>query len=505
MTIRRALISVYDKTGLVPFAKGLTRLGFEILSTGGTAAALRKEKIAVTDVSDVTGFPEILEGRVKTLHPKIHGGILARRNNPEDQKAMRDLKIPFIDLVAVNLYPFESQPGVEMIDVGGPTMLRAAAKNYEHVVVVCDPADYDEVLAGLANCDPFPLEFRKRLAAKVFARTAEYEKAIAAWFSPGTHLRYGENPHQSAEFLALNGQPLDWTPLSQATAWQGKELSYNNILDADAALQLIREEFLSSSDSCAIIKHNNPCGVAFSKKSLAEAFIKAKACDPLSAFGGIAALNRKVDSETAEKMSELFLEVILAPGFSEEAKTILSKKKNLRLLVFREVSGSSRRMSYRSAGGGLLAQTSDIGADDSAKWLVKTKRRPTKAEQEAMQFAWTVCKHVRSNAIVFATGDRILGIGAGQTSRVDAVKVAIMKMHSPSLEGRGQGEGVVQGPIVVASDAFFPFPDGVLEAAKAGATAVIQPGGSVKDEEVIAAADQHNLAMIFTGTRHFRH
>ncbi|MBI5299603.1 MAG: bifunctional phosphoribosylaminoimidazolecarboxamide formyltransferase/IMP cyclohydrolase [Deltaproteobacteria bacterium] len=495
---RLALISVYDKTGLENFARSLIQLHFQIISTGKTAAFLKDCGISVQGVSDYTGFPEILGGRVKTLHPKIHAGILARKNETEDQKILRDLDIPFIDLVVVNLYPFESAPGIENIDVGGPTMLRAAAKNFENVTVVTDTGDYNRVLKAFENGKP-SLELRKELAGKVFARTAKYDAAIAncpgLWTmdqGPKTgvsQLRYGENPHQKALWRVSPNEALWEAPL------QGKELSYNNIVDADAAWWIIWEfqksKIKNQNFVCAIIKHTNPCGVALSEKSLKIAFEKALSCDPTSAFGGIVACNKPIDADTAVSLTGIFLEVILAPDFSKEALEIFSHKKNLRLLKTRFDVVPQQTM--RSAGGGELTQTADIIAEESSKWEIKTKRAPTEKEMQALQFAWKVVKHVKSNAIVFGFEDRIAAIGAGQTSRVDSVKVAIMKAKE-SLKGT-----------VVASDAFFPFPDNIEEIAKTGATAVIQPGGSIKDAEVIASADKHNLAMVFTGIRHFRH
>jgi len=569
----RALISVHDKTGLLPFAKGLVSLGWEIVSSGGTAKALREANISVRDVSEVTGFPEILDGRVKTLHPKIHAGILAKKNDPKHKETLKQHQIQAFDLVVVNLYPFEEairsqrstvsereKIALENIDIGGPTLIRAAAKNYEDVMIVVDPGDYGEVLDVIASSNSFvlparpsfggspskdeaiSLKFRKQLATKAFARTAAYEQAIAGYFSPsfvrrgegevdiglphpcppltkgrGKYLRYGENPHQEAIFYPIEGQSLAWgEPLARGEPLQGKELSYNNILDATAAWHLIQEFTVSSIPPplvgggvgagyvCVIIKHTNPCGVASSKNSLLEAFETAYGCDAESSFGGIVALNHEVDAEMARKMSELFLEVVLASAFSKEALEILSKKKNVRLLPLHPCTSVLKyqrtrvpRYEYRSAGGGLLVQTLDDIPDDPSEWKTVTKRKPTPAEMQALIFGWKVVKHVKSNAIVFATTDRTLGIGAGQTSRVDAVRVAQMKMKNVVLE--------YQSTIVLSSDAFFPFPDGVEEAAKAGATAVVQPGGSVRDKEVIAVADQLNLAMIFTNRRHFRH
>src|SRR3989338_310312 len=512
MSEKLALISVYDKTGLEEFAKRLDKLHFKILSTGQTAAFLKKSGLSVYEVSDYTGFSEILEGRVKTLHPKIHAGILARRSNQADAKTLADLKIDWIDLVVVNLYPFETAPTIDNIDIGGPTMLRAAAKNFERVTVVCEPTDYDRVAKSLET-NGGSAELRREMARKVFMLTARYEKAIAHFFQGATtnnhlpnktttptkdsdwslvqHLRYGENPHQKASLYLVEGGELIWEP-----PLQGKELSYNNILDADAAWWLM-QEFKKEPFACAILKHANPCGVALSKESLVDAFKKAYACDETSAFGGIVIFNREVDKQCAESFSQIFLEVILAQQFSKEALEILSAKKNLRLLVTRAVKGPARLI--RSAGGGQLIQETDTMMEGPSKWATKTKRGPTHEEIQALEFAWKVAKHVRSNAVVFSNAEKTLGIGAGQPSRVGSVKVAIMKFNeprTPNLEPR---------TIVCASDAFFPFPDNIEELAKAGATAVIQPGGSIKDLEVIAAADKHNLAMVFTGVRHFRH
>lgn len=474
-----ALLSVSDKSGLDVFAKRLVRLGFEILSTGNTAKFLKDHRIACREVSDYTGFPEIFDGRVKTLHPKIHAGVLARATK-EDQKALDDLGATAIDLVVVNLYPFEQTPTVENIDIGGPTLLRAAAKNFERVCVVCDPADYERVVTALER-NEVTLDFRRELARKVFQKTAKYEKAIERYFG-GENLRYGENPHQKAWFI--KGETSLWEkPL------QGKELSYNNILDADAGWWLLRE-FGEDPFASAILKHTTPCGVALSQQSLKEAFEKALGCDPSSAFGGVVALNREVDRLAAEEIGKIFFEIILAPSFSKEALEIFSKKQNLRLLVIRD--RALPKEIVRSAGGGELVQEADTSMEDPARWLVKTKRQPSPEEMRALEFAWKVVKHVKSNAIVFASGDQTVGIGAGQMSRVDAVRLASVKLSDSKT-------------LVCASDAFFPFADNIEALAKAGATAVIQPGGSIRDGEVIAAADSHNIAMVFTGVRHFRH
>lgn len=479
---KTALISVYDKAGLEAFAGDLVALGFQILSTGNTVRHLERHKIPVREISEVTGSEEILGGRVKTLHPVIHAGILAR-DLPEHRAVLEAKGIEFIDLVAVNLYPFEEMPGIGTIDIGGPALLRAAAKNHERVIAVTDPEDYGRVTALLRKGGVEAAE-RKRLAAKVFARMLEYDAAIAAWF--GKELRYGENPHQTGRFVAGTGRRPFWDePL------QGKELSYNNILDADAAYGLIRE-FDTIPFACAILKHGNPCGAAVSDHSLADAFEKSLTCDPSSAFGGIAALNREVDPETAAKMAPIFLEVILAPRFSPKALEIFSKKKNLRLLPSRIGAGAGTLL--RSAGGGVLIQERDDAMEEVSTATVRTKRSPIPKEMEALQLAWRVAKHVRSNAIVLATADRTVGVGAGQMSRVDAVRLARMKM--------GQAP---EAPIVCASDAFFPFADNIEVLAESRITAVVQPGGSVRDAEVVAAADRHGIAMVFTGVRHFRH
>lgn len=506
---KTALLSVYDKTGVAPFAQRLFRLGFKIISTGKTAAFLKDAGVAVQEVSDYTGFPEIFEGRVKTLHPKIHAGILARGGAggaaAADEKVLAGLGAAAIDLVVVNLYPFEEAANIENIDIGGPTLLRAAAKNFERVWAVCDPADYERVAAVLeasgAKSGSGALELRRELAGKVFCRTARYEMAIAKFFA-AQKLRYGENPHQAGWFLpGFSGGDL-WESLEV-----GKEISYNNILDADAASGLIREFSDAAGEpyAAAIIKHTNPCGVAVSRESLVKAFENALSCDPTSAFGGVVALNREVDAICAEALALIFLEVILAPGFSKEAQKILAKKKNLRLLVAKGAAkgdfplGKPREI-WRSAGGGLLIQEGDSKPSLPAKWETKTKRQPTPAELRALQFAWKVVKHVKSNAIVFSDEEKTLGIGAGQTSRIDSVKLAVGKMkllgHASLREA---------SPLVAASDAFFPFADNIEAIAQSGATAVIQPGGSVKDAEVIKAADRHHLAMLFTGVRHFRH
>ncbi len=514
MKIQRALISVSDKTGIVEFAKSLTTLGVEILSTGGTAKALRDAGLKVKDVSEHTGFPEMMDGRVKTLHPKVHGGLLYIRGNKEHERQAQEHGIPPIDLVVVNLYPFEAtiakkdckcEDAIEQIDIGGPSMLRSAAKNHTSVTVIVDPADYAVVQAELAKGGTTTLATRQRLAAKVFEHTGRYDGAISAYlFSQirksddktlpsnfslqvrkAQDLRYGENPHQRA---ALYG---DFHQLYEQL--HGKELSYNNLLDLTAAVELI-EEF--SDPTVAILKHNNPCGVG-TDDVLAEAWEKAFATDRQAPFGGIIIVNRPVDLGLAEKIGEIFSEVIIAPSFQPDARALLQKKKNLRLMVQKADSKLPKSVfEIRYCPGGLLVQDKDMPGDSEKDWKVVTKRTPTNLEMKALRFAWRVVKHVKSNAIVYASNDRTIGVGAGQMSRVDSAKISAWKAKEAGLSLDGS---------VVGSDAFFPFADGLLVAANAGATAVIQPGGSVKDAEVIEAANQNNLAMIFTGRRHFRH
>ncbi len=522
MPIERALISVYDKTGIVDFAKKLAALRIEILSTGGTAKLLRDSRIAVRDVSEFTGWPEMLGGRVKTLHPKVHGGLLFRRNHPEDRAQAAQHGIAPIDLVVVNLYPFEATAAkagltteelIENIDIGGPTMLRSAAKNFESVTVVCDPGDYARVAAEIESAREVSLETRLELARKVFATTSRYDGLITTELErlvADEHvslsarpvlgkrlhfalvrqqpLRYGENPHQSAALYVPAGHPS--RGLAGAKQLQGKELSYNNFVDLEAARSLAAE---FERPAAIIIKHNNPCGTA-EQDSLLDAYLKALACDPVSAFGSVLAFNGIVDGATAEEVSRLFVECIAAPGFDERARRAFAAKKNLRLL---ELPADGLRLDsslqLKCISGGVLVQEPDLGQLKNQELRTVTKRMPTPEEMHAMRFAWKVAKHVKSNAIVFARGGQTLGVGAGQMSRVDSVKLAVMKAQLP-LAGS-----------VVGSDAFFPFPDGVEEAARAGATAVIQPGGSVRDADVIAAADNLNLAMVFTGMRHFLH
>ena len=506
--IQRALLSVTDKTGIVDFARRLSQLGVELISTGGTARLLRDSGIQVEDVSEVTGFPEMLDGRVKTMHPLITGGILAIRGNAEHVRALETHGIQPIDMVVVNLYQFEKAAAregvtleelIENIDIGGPTMIRSAAKNFHDVAVVVSPGDYPAIYEEMReNGGGLLRETRWRLAQKAFRTTAEYDSAISARLAKvdgeaalPAHLdihaaklmdlRYGENPHQSAALYGSTGAGI-----AGAEQLHGKELSYNNLVDLDAAWQLVNE---FSRPATAIIKHTNPSGCA-EQESLAEAYWQALACDPVSAYGSVIAFNRAVDDETAQELAKLFVEAIAAPDYSARALEILKAKKNLRLM---KVTGATDSLVIKSISGGFLAQTADTHRLDRGVTEVKTRRAPTEAEWTALEFAWKVAKHVKSNAIVYARAGQTVGVGAGQMSRVDSVKIGAMKAVLP-LEGT-----------VVASDAFFPFPDGVEEAAKNGATAIIQPGGSVRDADVIAAADRLDLAMVFTGVRHFRH
>jgi len=514
-TISRALLSVSDKDGLVPFAQTLAAAGVKLISTGGTAKALRDAGLDVKDISEYTGFPEMLDGRVKTLHPKVHGGLLYIRGNAQHEDAVKQHGISPIDLVVVNLYPFEAtvakpnvslHDAIENIDIGGPSMLRSAAKNHESVTVIVDPGDYAVVAGQIKASGNTTLELRRTLAAKVYARTAAYDAAIAAHlqkeFSPGQKalpatltvsaplvqpLRYGENPHQAA---ALYGKFAEYFQ-----QLHGKELSYNNILDLTAAAALIGE-FSEDAPTLAILKHTNPCGVG-QGTNLREAWDKAFATDKQAPFGGIIAVNKPLDGTCAEAISEIFSEVIVAPDFTPEALAILQKKKNLRLLKVLKDLSKSQPWDVRSVGANsFLLQERDLKATRAADFKIVTKRQPTEAELRAMLFGWRVVKHVKSNAIVYAGSDRTLGVGAGQMSRVDSSRIAVWKAGEAKLPLQGS---------VVCSDAFFPFPDGLIAAADAGATAAIQPGGSVKDAEVIAAADQRGMAMAFTGVRHFRH
>ncbi len=523
--VRRALLSVSDKTGLVDFARALASAGVELVSTGGTAKAIAEAGIAVRDVSDLTGFPEIMDGRVKTLHPSVHGALLGIRDDADHVAAMRAHGIEPIDLVVVNLYPFEevraSGAGyaatVENIDIGGPAMVRASAKNHAYVAIVTDPDDYVAVLNAMElNTGSLSLDFRKRLAAKAFARTAAYDAAISGWFAEALEIehpawrafggrldsvmRYGENPHQQAGFY-LTG---DKRPgVATARQLQGKQLSYNNINDTDAAFELVGEFDPARTAAVAIIKHANPCGVA-EGATLKDAYLKALACDPVSAFGGIVALNGLLDAEAAEEIVKTFTEVIIAPEASEEAQAIVAAKKNLRLLVTGGLPDPrTAGMLVKSVAGGLLVQGRDNAVVDDLDLKVVSRRAPSEAEMADMRFAFRVAKHVKSNAIVYAKDRATVGIGAGQMSRVDSSRIAARKALD-AAEAAGMGEPLTKGS-VVASDAFFPFADGRLAAVEAGATAVIQPGGSMRDDEVIAAADEHGIAMVFTGTRHFRH
>ncbi|HZH83936.1 MAG TPA: bifunctional phosphoribosylaminoimidazolecarboxamide formyltransferase/IMP cyclohydrolase [Phototrophicaceae bacterium] len=522
-SIERALISVSDKKGIVEFCRALAELKIELVSTGGTASLLRDNKIAVKDVAELTGFPEMMDGRVKTLHPKVHGGILALRDNPAHVAKMKEHGILPIDLVVVNLYPFEAtvargapfEEVVENIDIGGPSMVRAAAKNHQYVGVVVDPADYDSILSELRENDrSLSATTRFRLFRKAFQHTARYDGAISNYFSSLDDekkpqrwgesftlqvakiqdMRYGENPHQSAAFYETQGE--SGPSIARAHQIQGKELSFNNILDADAALSTVLE---FSDIATVAIKHNNPCGVALSKQSLADSFRKAKACDPVSIFGGVIAFNRPVDEETAKELKDIFLEIVIAPSFTAQAKAVLSSAKrllNIRLLELDISQPQTGGYDLRRVRGGLLVQDWDIGKVDVRSCKVVTQRKPTQEEYQALDFAWRVCRHVKSNTIVFAAPDQVLGVGAGQMSRIDSTKIAVMRAATHGLDLKGSA---------VASDAFYPFRDGLDEAANAGAKSVIQPGGSIKDDEVINAANEHGVAMIFTGMRHFRH
>ena len=519
MKIQRALISVSNKEGVVEFAWGLSSMGIEILSTGGTAKVLKEQGVPVKDVSEFTGFPEMLDGRVKTLHPKIHGGLLARRDNPTHLEQMKQHGLEFIDLVAVNLYPFEStvanpdcsfEEAIENIDIGGPAMLRSSAKNFEHVTVVVQPEDYPAVLEEIRkNKGAVSRETRIGLAKKVYRHTARYDSVISAYLEKRTSgdepsrfpeiltlqfekledLRYGENPHQQAA-IYREYQTAESSAV-MARRLHGKGMSFNNYLDANAGVELVNE---FREPAAVIIKHNNPCGVGRGDWLL-DAYTKAKATDPVSAFGGVIAFNRPVDEETGKEIAKIFVEIVIAPGFESGALDVLKKKKDLRLLdIGTGICMEREGMDMKRVVGGLVLQDRDLGRiEDVRKLKCVTQRNPTDEEYEALAFAWIVCKHVKSNAIIFAKAGQTIGIGAGQMSRVDSVKIATMKAQSP-LTGT-----------VMASDAFFPFRDGLDEAAKVGATAVIQPGGSIRDEEVIQAADEHGMAMIMTGMRHFRH
>jgi len=523
--LRRALISVYDKTGLVDLARALAARNVEIISTGGTRAALTAAGIASRDIAELTGFPEIMDGRVKTLHPLVHGGLLGVRDDPGHAAAMKEHGIPPVDLVVVNLYPFEDtvaggadeRTAVENIDIGGPALIRAAAKNHAYVAVVVDPADYGAVAAALDSSEAgTPLELRRRLAAKAYARTAAYDAAVSGWFADavgeknptwrtfGGHLaevlRYGENPHQSAA-LYRTGDRRPGVATSRQV--QGKELSFNNINDTDAAFELVAEFSPGESAAVAIIKHANPCGVA-TAATIAEAYLKALRCDPVSAFGGVVALNQPLDEAAATEIAKIFTEVIIAPAATEAALAILAAKKNLRLLLTGALPDPrAPALTVRSLAGGLLVQDRDAGAVTRDELKVVTRRAPTEAEIADLLFAWKVAKYVKSNAIVYARDGATAGIGAGQMSRVDSAMIAARKAEEAARTA-GLPQSLAMGS-VCASDAFFPFPDGLIAAASAGVTAVIQPGGSMRDAEVVKAADERGLAMVTTGMRHFRH
>jgi len=523
--LRRALLSVSDKTGLVDLARALASRGVELLSTGGSARTLREAGLAVTDVAEITGFPEMMDGRVKTLHPRVHGGLLALRDNDDHLAAMETHGIGAIDLLVVNLYPFEETvaggadyaTAIENIDIGGPAMIRAAAKNHAFVTVVTDVEDYDALLTELdAQDGQTTLAFRQRLAQIAYARTGAYDAAVSTWMAgaigertprrrvfAGTvaqTLRYGENPHQDAAFYTDgSGVP----GVATAVQHQGKELSYNNINDTDAAFRLVSEFAPGDGPACAIIKHANPCGVARGR-SFADAFSRAFHCDRTSAFGGIVALNGPLDGETAERISAIFTEVVIAPEATAEARDIFAAKKNLRLLTTGGLADPvAARLAVRQVSGGWLVQDDDIGRVGAPDLKVVTRKAPSEAEIADLLFAWTVAKHVKSNAIIYAKDGQTVGIGAGQMSRVDSSTIAALKAARMGKE-IGQDESPAIGS-VVASDAFFPFPDGLLAAAEAGVTAVIQPGGSMRDDKVIEAADAAGIAMVFTGMRHFRH
>ena len=515
----RALLSVSDKRGIVDFARGLLQRGYQLVSTGGTARALLDAGLPVTPVSEITGFPEMMDGRVKTLHPNVHGGILARRDRPDDLTALAAHGIQPIDIVAVNLYPFAEtarKPGVsfddliEQIDVGGPAMVRAAAKNFRHVLVVVDPADYPRVLTALEGGPDGTNAFRHELMVKAFAHTADYDRTIvkelgskreerpsgdfAAHVTLSLNkirdLRYGENPHQRAAWYS--GGERDERGFSRAAILQGKELSYTNLLDLDAAARLVLE---FAEPAAAVIKHTNPCGAAIGTSAV-EAYIRARDADPVSAFGGIVGLNREIDAETAGAIVSTFIEAVVAPSVDDRARPVLARKRNMRVVVADFRAFQDGGVEFRSVLGGFLEQERDRVTEASAEWTVATKRHPTPDEWNALRFAWRICAHVKSNAVIFTDSTRTLAIGAGQMSRVDAVNVAVMKANAATISLAGS---------VAASDAYFPFRDGVDAIARTGARAIVQPGGSIRDSEVIAAADEHQIAMVLTGRRHFRH
>ncbi|MBG0508533.1 bifunctional phosphoribosylaminoimidazolecarboxamide formyltransferase/IMP cyclohydrolase [Agrobacterium sp. MOPV5] len=523
--IRTALLSVSDKTDIIELATVLSKLGVKLLSTGGTAKAIAQAGLPVTDVSDVTNFPEIMDGRVKTLHPNVHGGLLAIRDDAEHVEAMKAHGIEAIDLSVINLYPFEEVRAkggdypttVENIDIGGPAMIRASAKNHAYVTVVTDPSDYPDLVEALqADDGQTSYALRQRFAAKAYARTAAYDAVISNWFAEALaietpdyraiggalkeKMRYGENPHQSAGFY-LTGEKRPG--VATATLLQGKQLSYNNINDTDAAYELVAEFLPENAPAVAIIKHANPCGVA-TGPTLAEAYRRALACDSVSAFGGVIALNRTLDAETAEEIVKLFTEVIIAPDVTEEAKSIIARKPNLRLLAAGGLPDPrAAGITAKTVSGGLLVQSRDNGMVEDLDLKVVTKRAPTLQELEDMKFAFKIAKHVKSNAVIYAKDGQTAGIGAGQMSRVDSARIAAQKAED-AAKALGLAEPLTRGS-AVASEAFYPFADGLLAAIAAGATAVIQPGGSMRDQEVIDAANEHNVAMVFTGMRHFRH
>ncbi|MBB4508907.1 bifunctional phosphoribosylaminoimidazolecarboxamide formyltransferase/IMP cyclohydrolase [Rhizobium johnstonii] len=523
--IKTALISVFDKTGIVDLARALSARGVRLLSTGGTFKAITAAGLAVTDVSEITGFPEIMDGRVKTLHPTVHGGLLAIRDDSEHQDAMKQHGIEGIDLAVINLYPFEEVRAaggdypttVENIDIGGPAMIRASAKNHAYVTTLTDPADYAELLEQLSADDgKTAYTFRQRMAAKAYARTAAYDAMISNWFAETLsidtprhrviggalkeEMRYGENPHQKAAFY-VTGEKRPG--VSTAALLQGKQLSYNNINDTDAAYELVAEFLPEKAPACAIIKHANPCGVA-TGSSLVEAYRRALACDSVSAFGGIIALNQTLDAETAEEIVKLFTEVIIAPDVTEEAKAIVARKPNLRLLSAGGLPDPrAMGLTAKTVSGGLLVQSRDNGMVEDLELKVVTRRAPTAQELDDMKFAFKVGKHVKSNAVVYAKDGQTAGIGAGQMSRVDSARIAALKAEE-AAKALGLAVPMTHGS-AVASEAFLPFADGLLSMIAAGATAVIQPGGSMRDQEVIDAANEHGVAMVFTGMRHFRH
>ncbi|MDZ4088949.1 MAG: bifunctional phosphoribosylaminoimidazolecarboxamide formyltransferase/IMP cyclohydrolase [Tabrizicola sp.] len=522
--IGRALISVSDKTGLLDLARALAGYGVELISTGGTSGMLRAAGLAVRDVSDVTGFPEMMDGRVKTLHPNVHGGLLALRDDDEHLVAMAAHGIEPIDLLIVNLYPFEETVAkgadhatcIENIDIGGPAMIRAASKNHRFVTVVTDPGDYAALLDQMkAHDGATTMSFRQKLALTAYSRTAAYDTAVATWLADQIRepapryrsfagrlaqtLRYGENPHQAAAFYVDGSRRPG---VATARQWQGKELSYNNINDTDAAFELVAE-FAGGAPACAIIKHANPCGVA-TAGTLVEAYTRAYQCDQTSAFGGIVALNQVLDAATAEEIVKIFTEVVIAPDATDEARAVFAGKKNLRLLTTGALPDpKAKGLAFKQVAGGFLVQDRDAGHVATSDLKVVTRRAPSEAELRDLMFAWTVAKHVKSNAIIYVKDGATLGVGAGQMSRVDSTRIAARKAQDMA-EALGLPGPLTKGS-VVASDAFFPFADGLVTAAEAGATAIIQPGGSMRDDEVIAAADERGLAMVFTGQRHFRH